>query len=512
MLPFSYRAVLACACASALLSGCGSAATGKSGPGRGGFATPVSEPIVVSPESNESEGIGLEVLDGQMWVTTSADGTLQRFDTSTGSLVGDPIEVRKDIGGLKAAGPALWAIDYRLRELLRIDPGAGTVSATPAAGTLPTFVTAGDDLWLSQDIGMTTRDGQPDRRHRLERLDGRTGKPAGGGFTVDGFSRAQPVFGAGTFWLGDLRRGQMQRFDTAGTAVGDPIDLGGETDVVRPVGDSVYVATHRTPAPETASTIPFDGRLHLLDGQTGERLKRSPVLPGRVTGIESGGDRIWLTVEKQEGFGEGARTTGYVVRLDPRTLALDGEPIRVGSSPGDPTWAADALWIADSAEHSIRRIDPGPDGGNRAVPRTPRQKEQQELMDRAREAQKTEPSADAGCVRDARGQRQVVWVPPTPRVTARRSGKNVVVEWSFDDLGQAPVCRPFSLIVSVWASGGPEALRPMPAGQVQQEVTSSTGKVTVKPHRELEGKVKAGVSSLSIGGLRSPVAYVPVDR
>ena len=68
--------------------------------------------------------------------------------------------------------------------------------------------------------------------------------------------------------------------------------------------------------------------------------------------------------------------------------------------------------IADNVEHSIRRIDPQADGGNRTVPPTPRQKEQQDLIDRARDAQKTEPSAAAGCVREEVAPGQVRWTPP----------------------------------------------------------------------------------------------------
>jgi DNA-binding beta-propeller fold protein YncE len=66
------------------------------------------------------------------------------------------------------------------------------------------------------------------------------------------------------------------------------------------------------------------------------------------SGITTGGSAVWVTLHDE----------CTVVKIDPRTNALVGEPIPVGVRPVLAARGADALWVTNAWSKSLSRIDP----------------------------------------------------------------------------------------------------------------------------------------------------------
>jgi hypothetical protein len=80
-----------------------------------------------------------------------------------------------------------------------------------------------------------------------------------------------------------------------------------------------------------------------------------------------------------------------------------------------------------------------------------------------------------GCVRKTIDGR-VVWVPPSPKVTARRAGAAIEVTYTFKTLDQRPVCRPGRLTVLAYGKRAH-----VPIGSSNADIASTTGRVLVDP-------------------------------
>ena len=71
---------------------------------------------------------------------------------------------------------------------------------------------------------------------------------------------------------------------------------------------------------------------------------------GLISAVAVGGGQVWVTRVTQ--------TLGNVVRIDPRTDQVAGDPITVGPGPDELVYAHAAVWVANTSPPSVMRIDP----------------------------------------------------------------------------------------------------------------------------------------------------------
>lgn len=75
--------------------------------------------------------------------------------------------------------------------------------------------------------------------------------------------------------------------------------------------------------------------------------------PG-VRGVTTGAGSVWVTREPQPD-----EINGYVVRIDPSTNTVSGEPTEVGIGPGPVTFGAGSVWVTlTSYSGTLVKVDP----------------------------------------------------------------------------------------------------------------------------------------------------------
>jgi YVTN family beta-propeller protein len=99
---------------------------------------------------------GLAVGGGSIWIASSVDDTVLRFDGERGRLAAPPIRVAA-VNGRRAAGPAavangydaVWVADALGDTVTRIDPHTNAVAATIRVGSHPTALAVGEGgVWV----------------------------------------------------------------------------------------------------------------------------------------------------------------------------------------------------------------------------------------------------------------------------------------------------------------------------------------------------------------------------
>ena len=70
---------------------------------------------------------------------------------------------------------------------------------------------------------------------------------------------------------------------------------------------------------------------------------------GNVGGIAAGGGLVWVTQERAG--------PGRLIRIDPATNRVVGEPITVGPGPGEMVYGFGAVWVENTSPPSVMRVD-----------------------------------------------------------------------------------------------------------------------------------------------------------
>jgi DNA-binding beta-propeller fold protein YncE len=127
---------------------------------------------------------------------------------------------------------------------------------------------------------------------------------------------------------------------------------------VDPVSSDV-VATVKTPGTGDYSRLAVgfgavwvtagQGRVYRIDPNN-DRVLATIHVGGSVEGIETGGGYVWVT-----------RPTGAVgdlIKIDPATNRVAGDPIKVGPSPIAVAYGFGAVWVTNTSPPSVVRVDP----------------------------------------------------------------------------------------------------------------------------------------------------------
>jgi hypothetical protein len=265
-----------------------------------------------------------------------------------------------------AAGDRVWALaGTRKTRLVGISPTTGTarrVASLPRGGQ--ELEVAGDDMYAVFD-----------RPSQVLRLDTATGEERARSDLFDGPTRRIDV-GLGAVWVTE---GSADPTQTNHLLRLDPVTLETELRVpmangardVRTGGGRLWVASRGVQEvfqvdPSTGAiagglgvgNVPAEiayGRRSVWSASDDDTVTRTPLstrtkleisVPGKPAGIELRGRTVWVT----------ALATNRLYRLDARTNAVVGKPVRVCVNPALLDVTASAVWIACPGDHRVARV------------------------------------------------------------------------------------------------------------------------------------------------------------
>lgn len=322
------------------LAACG----GSDGPPRAegpARTAPAPAPAVEGPRSVGASPAGLAVGTDGVWVVTRGDDSVRALDPSTAQPLGEPIEVGGGPFGVAlgegavwvlAGDGTVWRIDPRTRRATRLEVRVGEPAGIAAGG---------GSVWVtSRTPGSVVR------------IDPRTGRAVGEPVPT-GPGAADVVVGAGSVWVANAAAGTVSRLDAAtGRAAGDPILVGDEQVLALAFGEGgLWVAKTDSPLADPVEVL-------RLDPDSGEPDGDPVRIPGATSvRLAAGAGAVWATDVGNLIPGRPPREPA-VIRIDPETSDLLGEPIPVGNNPTGLAAGRDAVWVASGGDGTVTRIAP----------------------------------------------------------------------------------------------------------------------------------------------------------
>jgi streptogramin lyase len=144
----------------------------------------------------------------------------------------------------------------------------------------------------------------------------------------------------GKVWVLQIDTGRLARVDPATGGVehfNAPVDLGGGAFPAIAAGAGSVWTTHAN------ATV---GGVDRVDPETVQAIEHIRLPSADALSVGSSG--VWASTRE-----------GALVRIDTRTNALDGAPVRAGQALVAVAEGADAIWAADEAANDVVRVDPG---------------------------------------------------------------------------------------------------------------------------------------------------------
>ncbi|MDQ3607987.1 MAG: hypothetical protein M3459_03675 [Actinomycetota bacterium] len=298
-------------------------------------------PVVDGPHPVGASPAALAVGAGAVWVANRGSDSVSALDPSTARPLGPPIEVGKGPFDVAVGEGAVWAVAGD-GTLWRIDPRTRRAERLETLVRDPGGIAAGGgSVWVTSSVPGS-----------VSRIDPRTGRVVGKPVRT-GRGAGDVVVGAGSVWVANAAAGTVSRLDAAtGRPAGDPIRVGREQVLALAFGEGgVWVAKTDTPLADPIDVL-------RLDPQSGEP-DRDPVrIPGGVpVRLTAGAGAVWATDVGNLLPGRPQRASA-VIRIDPRTSAILGDPVPVGDNPTALAAGPGAVWLTSGARGTISRIAP----------------------------------------------------------------------------------------------------------------------------------------------------------
>jgi serine/threonine-protein kinase len=147
----------------------------------------------------------------------------------------------------------------------------------------------------------------------------------------------------GKVWVLQVDSGRLARVDPAAGAAeyfSAPVDLGGGAFPAIATGRGSVWTTH------ASATV---GGVDRVDPETVQAIEHVRLPSAEALSVGQTG--VWATT--RSGAGRGA-----LVRIEPRTNALDGPAVRAGRTLVAVAEGTDAVWVADEGADDVVRVDP----------------------------------------------------------------------------------------------------------------------------------------------------------
>jgi YVTN family beta-propeller protein len=164
------------------------------------------------------------------------------------------------------------------------------------------------------------------------------------GATLEVPSPSNRTSGDGLLWI--ISGSSIVRIDPqTDQVVGDPIQPGIQLEDIAFGGDALWVTTVASGDLGAPSDVDAVSR---IDPQSGEVVATIKVSRGPMS-VAFTPEAIWVV-----NFGMSGDT---VIRIDPQTDQIAGEPIQTGRAPLSVAVGEGSLWVANHDAHTITRID-----------------------------------------------------------------------------------------------------------------------------------------------------------
>jgi YVTN family beta-propeller protein len=245
---------------------------------------------------------------GAVWVTNTADQTVDRIDLGTGS-VRQTVRVGDGPSGITFGLGAVWVANGLAGEISRIDAKTNEVVQTVRVGNSPTAVAFGAGaVWVANADDRTVSKLNPANGHVDATI------------PVDVAARGITVLG-GAVWLSDPLGNAVVRLDPRTKAVTGRVSVGSAPTAIASGFGAVWVANN------------LDGTVSRIDPERAIVVDTVPVGIA-PNGIIVARHAVWVTDED----------AGTLVRVDPRSGAATRRPL--GGRPKGLVYANGSLWVA----------------------------------------------------------------------------------------------------------------------------------------------------------------------
>jgi streptogramin lyase len=287
--------------------------------------------------------VAVAVGDGGVWVADNSGSRVIELDPMDGRPIGRPIPVAAGPEATAVGAGGVWVASGD-GTVTRIDPRTGQPDRAPVKVGDPGGIAAGSGaVWVtSRTTGTVTR------------IDPMTLESAGDPIPV-GAGPADVALGGGAAWVANTDDGTVTRIDTSSGEADEPIAVADYQVLGLCFGeDGVWVAKTDDRLARMIDVIRIDPE----SSEVGDAAAPVPAaIPVRLAAGEGG---VWATLVG--GIRPPASTPrpGRVALLDPTSLDVPAQPVRVGDRPAGVAVGEGAVWVANSASGSVTRIDVEP--------------------------------------------------------------------------------------------------------------------------------------------------------
>ncbi len=309
-------------------------------------------PAVERPIEVAGTPLAIAVGEGSVWVADNVGGTVSRIDAATGELEGRPIEVGAGPVGLAVGEGAVWVASGD-DTITRIDPVDGTTELAAVGVGDPRGIVAGEGaVWVSSGTnGAVTRIDPVSLEAVGEPI------PVAQGATIaeGGMALGDLAITEGAVWAISIDGAALTRIDAATGEPGEPISVGSVQALALTAGeDALWVAS-------TDDRLAGSIVVKRVDPATSEVEETGTEIPGAAIPVElaAGEGAVWITLPGGPRPLEGDELPPGVAYLDPASGALGDSELEVGASPSGIAVGEGAVWVTNSGDGTVSRIEPG---------------------------------------------------------------------------------------------------------------------------------------------------------
>jgi streptogramin lyase len=286
--------------------------------------------------------VALAVGGGGVWVADNANSRVIHLDPRNGHPTGRPIPVGRGPEAICAGDGAVWVASGD-DTVTRIDAATGRAHRARVRVADPGGIAAGaGSIWVTSRADGT-----------VTRIDPETLRASGEPVPV-GAQPGDVATGAGGVWVANTDDGTVTRIDAASGKPAGTTDVAAYQVLGLTFGEGgVWVA-------KTDDRLARTIEVARLDTDSGRVADSAAEVPAAIpVQLAAGAGGVWATLVggvRPPGL---AARRGGVALVDPATVEAAPKPIPVGSRPSGIAVGKGAVWVADSGDGTVTRIDPG---------------------------------------------------------------------------------------------------------------------------------------------------------
>jgi len=350
-LPSGLRATAAALAFSSLLAGCAGDSEDTTSADPDASATPVA-PRLGRPIEVGGTPSAIAVGDGSVWVADNVGGTVSRIDAAGGEVEGERIRVGAGPEAIAVGEGAVWVASGD-DTITRIDPAGGTAERVAVRVGDPRGIVAGEgSVWVASGSDGTVTRIDPET---LEEVGEPIVVAAGQTIAEGGMALGDLAIADGAVWAISVDGATLTRIDAASGETGEPIAIGEFQALGLVAGEgALWVAA-------TDDRLAQPIVVRRVDPSTSE-VGASTEIPGAAIPIRlaAGEGAVWITLPGGLRPPDPEPLPSGVAYIESASGELGAAALEVGERPGAIAVGEGSVWVANSGDGTVSRIDPGP--------------------------------------------------------------------------------------------------------------------------------------------------------